>query len=438
MARKREVSLFPRGKKKWISFFDVNGDFTRKSLNTSDEKTGGTYKLEMERLIALALPYGDVKLASIDPFIYEMYYKDEFLYFSSEKDAIEIDDRQEKTIMNLSNKLRISEQASIDPVSGKTWKEKYEILAASIDAQRIQAADRLPETSKVLEHYAESVKDLHKGGVNYINLITKFLTFIEFDHSKKISSITSFQIIQYLQKDIEGNRDKNKRWNKTRISFTKFFNWSCSQWGFLNPVDTIAAKSGKAQEDIVWHSLKEIEDTIKKKDDYWSSIIGLMAFAGLSAHELRGLKTSDIYIDKEVYKVRISPNEYRSLKSANRKRSVILHTAHLLPILKNYLSSKISSDVLFLPRVATKKDIWSTDTFSRHLCGAYKDDDDRTTVIGVLPSGMNALSLRRTFGSLLIRSGKTEVEVAAAMGNSPEMVRKHYARILGDEVTMDF
>jgi hypothetical protein len=51
---------------------------------------------------------------------------------------------------------------------------------------------------------------------------------------------------------------------------------------------------------------------------------------------------------------------------------------------------------------------------------------------------MNAKSLRRTFGSLLIRSGATEAQVAAAMGNTPSVVRAHYARILGGEVDVDF
>jgi len=57
---------------------------------------------------------------------------------------------------------------------------------------------------------------------------------------------------------------------------------------------------------------------------------------------------------------------------------------------------------------------------------------------GLLPRGMTAKSLRRTFGSLLLRSGKTTAEVAAAMGNTEDVVREHYARILGCEVDVDF
>ena len=45
--------------------------------------------------------------------------------------------------------------------------------------------------------------------------------------------------------------------------------------------------------------------------------------------------------------------------------------------------------------------------------------------------------LRRTFGSLQLRGGKREVEVAALMGDRPETIRRHYARILAEEVTVE-
>ena len=62
----------------------------------------------------------------------------------------------------------------------------------------------------------------------------------------------------------------------------------------------------------------------------------------------------------------------------------------------------------------------------------------RAATPGLLPKGMNAKSLRRTFGSLLLRAGKSTAEVAAAMGNTEEIVRRHYARLLGSEVDVDF
>jgi len=320
--------------------------------------------------------------------------------------------------------------------------EKLKNLESSVEAQRVIAANQMPATVEVLELFKKSVEDLFRKGVSQTNFIDDFLDFIDFDHEKSISTITAFQINQYLINDVEGNENKASRWNKSRIKFTKFFNWACSQWPFPNPTATVETKKLTAQKDIIWHSIEDIQSLLVDQDDYWSAMIGLMALAGLSAHEVRGLKTTDIKQDeKGVWKVRVTPNASRSLKSFKRQRNVLIHKIYLLPLIQKYLNSKNESEFLFPARVPSKTEIWTADTFSRHLCG-YKGKKS-LTVIGALPRLLNgqkcnALSLRRTFGSLLIRSGKTEVEVAAAMGNSPEMVRKHYARILGEEVTIDF
>lgn len=67
-----------------------------------------------------------------------------------------------------------------------------------------------------------------------------------------------------------------------------------------------------------------------------------------------------------------------------------------------------------------------------------KDKLKRPSMSGLLPKGMNAASLRHSFGSLLLRSGKTYAQVAATMGNSEAVVMEHYARIQGREVEVNF
>jgi len=433
MARPQKISLSKRGKNWSILFRAVDGKQERKSLKTDCEDVAEDYKKEMIRLTSLDLPYRDKRLADVDPFIYEMYYKDEFVYFL---DEITLEDKLIKTQMRLLHEIKTLKEAVIDPETGKSWKEKYKALSMSIEAQNIIAAQSIPATDKVLEHYADSVRDLHQGGVKYINFMSRFLSFIQFDYSKKISAITVFQINKFLLDDIKGNKDKNKRWNKSRISLTKFFNWACSQWPFLNPMDMVKPRSVKAQEDILWHSREDIEELLKGKSEYWRAVIGVMAYAGLSAHELRGLRTEDVIEDEGTHMLRVSPNEDRQLKTAKRKRSVVIHKKYLLPLIQEYLSHKPESLYLFPPTVGNRQ-IWHEDTFSKYLCGT-KATAKKKAIVGILPKGYNALSLRRTFGSLLIRSGKSEVEVAAAMGNSPEMVRKHYARILGKEISVNF
>jgi hypothetical protein len=49
----------------------------------------------------------------------------------------------------------------------------------------------------------------------------------------------------------------------------------------------------------------------------------------------------------------------------------------------------------------------------------------------------DARILRRTFGSLQLRGGKKENEVAALMGDRVETIRRHYARLLAEEIGVE-
>ncbi|MCM8531241.1 MAG: hypothetical protein NE330_08790 [Lentisphaeraceae bacterium] len=439
MARPKKVTINQRGKRWNILFHDVNQNQQRKSLKTDDKQIAEGYKEEMERLIHLNLPYGHKSLTYFTPFIYEMFYLQEFVYFISDIEWNE--DSEIESQNKLLQELCSLRQSVVDPETGKTWKEKYLALSRTIEGQLALASERIPPYSEVLAQFKVHVSNLYRKGIKNIQFIESFMAEIKMKPDGDITTITPTHINQYLSLKIKDSKNKNTAWNRYRITFSKFFKWACSQWQFPNPVDLVETRKSEAESDIVWHSLEEIKNLLKDKTLYWQSAIGLMAFAGLSAHELRGLKREDILIDIEPCKVRITPNEHRRLKSSNRKRNVAIHKEHLLPILLEYINETKPTDILFPPLVPSKTKIWHENTFTRHLNGYVnktKNEDKSYTISGQLPEGYGALSLRRTFGSLLIRSGKTEVEVAAAMGNSPEMVRKHYARILGDEINIDF
>ncbi|WDE97525.1 hypothetical protein PQO03_16990 [Lentisphaera profundi] len=51
--------------------------------------------------------------------------------------------------------------------------------------------------------------------------------------------------------------------------------------------------------------------------------------------------------------------------------------------------------------------------------------------------GMKVRNLRNTMGSLMLRSGYSLEQLAAVLGNSPEVVRSNYARLVSDEVIVN-
>lgn len=79
---------------------------------------------------------------------------------------------------------------------------------------------------------------------------------------------------------------------------------------------------------------------------------------------------------------------------------------------------------------------WAPSRLGKVL-GGERRWKDKPREDGLLPAGMSASSLRRTFGSIRLRDGRTTPEVAAEMGNTEDVVRSNYARILGREVRPD-
>lgn len=196
---------------------------------------------------------------------------------------------------------------------------------------------------------------------------------------------------------------------------------------------------------------------------YWRALVGMLGFAGLQLAELIWLRRSDLQISGDRAKIWVTtvddaevPGLSHALKTGHRRRHVDVHARLLLPLLKNHVKHLRAGAVHLFPlpsgvRVRKRDknpgaaERWLMQSLSTMLRGhvgstvkTAKGELQRKPTPGLLPAGMNAKSLRRTFGSLLLRSGKSTAEVAAAMGNTEEIVRQHYARILGCEVDVDF
>ncbi len=333
---------------------------------------------------------------------------------SREEDRAKIEDLQREVV-------RLKEELEIE----RGYRERYNHLSQSVEGQRIEAAKKSPTLDGVRDAYYLEVKTLSRGGTLHRTWFKRFAAKIGGD--RKISSIKPGEIHEYIVTDAAKNKGEAARGKKQRALISRFFSWCAVEHGIPNPMDQVATLRVKAEKDIQWHSLEEIEAVLAGEPDiYWRAMIAILAFAGLSAHELRGLELKDVVELKGRRFLRVTPSAERGLKTHKRRRNVAIST-RLAAILDEHLATLGDGCVYLFPAIAhkTRTEIWHADTLTRHL-GEH------------LPEGMNALSLRRTFGSLLIRSGKSAEEVSAAMGNSAAMVSAHYGRILGGEVEIDF
>lgn len=263
-----------------------------------------------------------------------------------------------------------------------------------------------------------------------------------------------------------------------RTYLGRFFNWCAQKYQIVSPMSGVKAVPSQAvrreRGEIDWHTLKQINAVLAALPEnlrlqqnkktavevaagdvaYWRALIATLAFSGLQLAELCWLRVQDFKLSKNGKRATIwvttvddpSGNGQRHLlKTDNRRRHVDVHARHLLPLLLKHVAFRRAGPHFLFPMPAKRKrkgfvseggrckEITLSTFLRGHLGGV-----DRKPTHGLLPKGMNAKSLRRTFGSLLIRSGKSTDEVAAAMGNTPAVVRDHYARILGGEVDVDF
>jgi len=414
--RPRKITPYLNGKTYCARFKAHHGQQLNRSLKTSNLVNAEILCKELELLCINPKAQTSLEAQAI-------YFKDK--KYKSERTSQ--DTFQELSKLQTEVKL-LKEQIEIL----KPYKDKYEALIQDKEIRQLKNFKSLPNFKKVFDEYETAIQHLAGKGDDHLSLLKGLGDYCEL-WSKKIGQIETKTIYKFL--DFYSTNKKvmtagefilkqasnpPERWNRARRKLHRFFKWLSVKYNIDNVVTRVETKKEKVKESIQWHSLEEVQEELKHHNEYWKAIIGMMCFAGLSAHEVRGLTKEDL---TEKY-ISVHPTKDRQIKSGNRIRQVNIHKTHLAPLLKDY---KPREDSKFLfPSSVAGSEMWLGDTFSVHFRKILKNKN------------INALSLRRTFGSLLIRSGKTTAEVAAAMGNTEIMVRKHYARLLGCEIDINF
>lgn len=405
--RPRKITPYLSGKTYYARFRNHESKLVNRSLKTRDHTDALLLCKELEMLCIN--PDSEASTAA-----QSIYFKGELRYpaKTKAKDPYLFQDLAEaqNQIEQLQAQIRIL----------RPYKEKYEALIQEREYRQLESFREMPKFIEVLEKYRENVKHLDIKGADHISLLEKLA-----DNQKlwplPITQIETIHIYQFLNDFSSGGKDPSERWNRARRKLHRFWKWLSLTYNIDNLIIRVETKKELIKASIEWHSLEDIQQEISKHNTYWSAIIGVMAYAGLSAHEIRGLKKTDIGASF----ISIHPTEERRTKSRNRIRQVKIHETYLAPLINKYLS-EVNKSLYLFPSITSGAEMWAKNNFSKHF---------RKTLVN---KDINALSLRRTFGSLLLRSGKTSAEVAAAMGNSEEMVRKHYARLMGCEVNINF
>ncbi|EDM29124.1 hypothetical protein LNTAR_14947 [Lentisphaera araneosa HTCC2155] len=454
MTRKRTAHIEKKGKTYYARFYNYLDQRVKKSLKTKSADTAQQVVAELDKFISLQLTALQAQKTDISDLVYELYYGEKLLKPLSaktkkllsefpdidiaDKDIHKLADQILKLGEELSTheeKITLLEKENAELIK---FKEKYFSLSNSVEGKISLSYQNSPTCRDALVIYEQDLsREIAKKDVStHINKLNDF-----FKHhdllDNKLSVVTPVYLTEYLDDESDSFKEPNRRFNRVWKYFSRFFNYASRTWEIDNIAARVKKRKNEQRGDIHWHPIEEIEAVLIKQDTYWQALIGTLGFAGCSAHEMRGLKRDDFYKGSDGdYYLRVQANEIRTLKNAKRARSIHVNPNHLLPLLLSHVKELATGDLLFPSRV-TGSPHWQAGSLSVYLNGRNARGPT-AAVIGVLPAEMTALSLRRAYGSNMLRSGKTASEVAAAMGNSSRMVEDHYARLLAVEVKSDF
>jgi len=341
---------------------------------------------------------------------------------------------------------------------------KYRNLETSIIGRASIAGERAIPLFEALAEYYRFIhtKTDRDNARSHVTMACTFVLTLP-DSVRTIADVDRAQVCSFMDGQCETAKPRKRltRRRKVREVLGRFVNWACQQCELPSIMAAIEATSKnevlRERGDIHWHDLKEVKSVISKiKSDYWKTVVSALAYSGLQLAELCWLRVKDVeWLPNGTAQFWITtvedPDDDRvghTIKTEHRRRHVRLHPKLLQPLIRKHIDSGRAGETFLFampPEVHRRTrtvnggsaERWQIDTLSTVLRG-HKGGKKRKPTPGILPSGMNAKSLRRTFGSLLLRSGKTSAEVAAAMGNDEKTVRQHYAKLKGCEVSMDF
>lgn len=346
--------------------------------------------------------------------------------------------------------LQLECDASRERARADAAQRELEALRASVLGRATAAAETCPPMAEAIEQYcvhlrasatAAHAADMERVSRRFVKSLPPTV--------KTPVEVTPEHISRWLDERSGTGVTAPGRRQRNRVRVGRFLNWAASAWGFASPMLLVRAPSAdqvaRAKREIQWHEIDAVEAALDAlPDDYWKALVGTLAFAGLRLAELAWLRRSDLQERTDGRReLWVASNEdalggRHALKTDHSRRAVEVHPTRLWPLLERHLKATQGAWLFPPPKHVTRRvrkqgdpTRWRVETLSRRLVGDARRG-------GLLPEGMTARSLRRTFGSLMLRNNRSVAEVAAAMGNTPDVVQKHYARILGAEVSVRF
>jgi len=277
---------------------------------------------------------------------------------------------------------------------------------------------------------------------------------------KNIFDVMPSDVIDWLE-DVGGEWEGKTTKNAAGAINQFMANQTRGQWNDFELMEWLRRNVKGSAKDYFWLEDAEADvliETLGNFGEYWSDVATIQRACGFRPEELPLIQVKNVDLEgRSIFIEHILDNtgkEIRTLKTA-RSTDKVNVPAFAMPALKRRVKAAGES-IILLPRNAEsgtgahwpgysdfewKNQMWpDPDTNSgKPFSHAYRTRlQDAAEAMG-LPTAERvvARTFRSTCGKELLLSGKSTEQVAAVLRDNPETVRKHYARLLAQDVSTE-
>jgi len=311
-------------------------------------------------------------------------------------------------------------------------------IALEIDHKKHDPTRWLPEKrnkyiakSAISFYLSERMADADSGYITFKQLedITRylnrnFLPWLEENNLTDIRDIKGIELQLFFRSQEKGGKKWSYKTRKNCLSaIMAFFRWTVGKAELLDKIPAIP-DIGRAEEKVIkWLTDKQQVKVLEAIPEKYKPIFQLLMVYGCRPSEALALQLEDIDYENETVIIRhtISDNKLKERTKTN--------TMRFLPILEEFrntllelTTNRIGVGYLFInPKTGERFSIWSLQDIWRKAC--------KKTGIGniTLQEGT-----RKAVATRLMNYGFSKEDASMFLGNSPEILKKHYAQITAE------
>ncbi len=245
--------------------------------------------------------------------------------------------------------------------------------------------------------------------------------------------ITTVMVSDFLVSQVRVKGLAPKTANRYREVLCKLVNWAMKSGRVKmpmdrNPVASVDRYAERAPE-IRYLTLPQIKDqlSVLSEKPTLHAMVATLIYGGLRREEVVWLREEDFVratakAPNGLLRVEAKTVDGQSWQPKTKRNRAVPVSRDLRQVLHDSVPPIAGDGWLF---VSAEGKRWDPDNFSRALRDVNK--------AAGLP--WTCLDFRHTFGSQLAQRGVSLYQIAALMGNSPEICRRHYAALVTEEMT---